>query len=127
MFRDISLVSELRKQVHHSYVCEDIVSKSPLMHRIFETLPAIALSRSTVVIEGESGTGKELVARAVHRLSNRAGDFVPVNVAGLDDHVFADTLFGHKKGAFTDATRDQTGVFETAHGGTILLDEVGGH
>jgi DNA-binding NtrC family response regulator len=69
--------------------------------------------------------GKELVAKAVHSLSNRSGPFVPVNVAGLDDHVFADTLFGHKKGAFTDAREARAGLIEQAAGGTLFLDEIG--
>ena len=69
--------------------------------------------------------GKEMVAKAVHKLSNRKGDFVPVNVAGLDDHVFADTLFGHKKGAFTDAREARSGLIEQAAGGSLFLDEIG--
>jgi DNA-binding NtrC family response regulator len=69
--------------------------------------------------------GKELVARAIHKLSNRKGDFVPVNVAGLDDNIFADTLFGHKKGAFTGADQPRSGMIEQATGGTLFLDEIG--
>jgi PAS domain S-box-containing protein len=125
MFRDMSLVSELRKQVHHSYVCEDIVSKSPLMHRIFETLPAIALSRSTVVIEGESGTGEELVARAIHNLSpHRDKPFVAINCSALPENLLESELFGYVKGAFTDAKKDKPGRFALAGSGTILLDEI---
>jgi transcriptional regulator with PAS, ATPase and Fis domain len=78
-----------------------------------------------VLITGETGVGKELVARAIHRLSNRKGDFVPVNVAGLDDNIFADTLFGHKKGAFTGADQPRSGMIEQASGGTLFLDEIG--
>jgi PAS domain S-box-containing protein len=125
MFRDMSLVSELRKQVHHSYVCEDIVSKSPLMHRIFETLPAVALSRSTVVIEGESGTGKELVARAIHNLSPyRDEPFIAINCSALPENLLESELFGYVRGAFTDAKKDKPGRFALAGSGTILLDEI---
>jgi len=125
MFRDITLVSELRKQVKGSYVCEDIVSKSPLMHRIFETIPAIALSPSTVVIEGESGTGKELVARAIHNLGLQKDEpFLAVNCAALPDTLLESELFGYMKGAFTDAKRDKPGRFALAGSGTILLDEI---
>lgn len=125
MFRDISLERELRKQVHHSYVCEDIVSKSPLMHRIFETLPAIAMSRSTVVIEGESGTGKELVARAIHNLSPHGDEpFIAINCSALPENLLESELFGYVKGAFTDAKKDKPGRFALAGSGTILLDEI---
>lgn len=125
MFRDISLVSALRKQVRHSYVCEDIVSKSPLMHRIFETLPAVALSRSTVVIEGESGTGKELVARAIHNLSPHHDEpFIAVNCSALPENLLESELFGYVQGAFTDAKKDKPGRFALAGSGTILLDEI---
>ncbi len=125
MFRDISLVSELRKQVHGTYVCEDIISKSPLMHRIFEIITAVAESRSTVVIEGESGTGKELIARAIHNLGpNRKKPFIAVNCAALPDNLLESELFGYKKGAFTDAKKDKPGRFELAGTGTILLDEI---
>jgi PAS domain S-box-containing protein len=125
MFRDISLVRELRKQVQGSYVCEDIISKSPLMHKIFEMLPAVAVSPSTVVIEGESGTGKELVARAIHNLSAHKDDpFVAINCAALPDTLLESELFGYVKGAFTDAKRDKPGRFALAGAGTILLDEI---
>lgn len=125
MFRDISLVNELRKQVHGSYVCEDIVSKSPLMHRIFETLPAIALSRSTVVIEGESGTGKELIARAIHNLSQHHDQpFIAINCSALPESLLESELFGYVRGAFTDAKKDKPGRFALAGSGTILLDEI---
>lgn len=125
MFRDISLVRELRKQVQGSYVCEDIISKSPLMHKIFEMLPAVAMSPSTVVIEGESGTGKELVARAIHNLSaHKEEPFVAINCAALPDTLLESELFGYVKGAFTDAKRDKPGRFALAGSGTILLDEI---
>jgi DNA-binding NtrC family response regulator len=103
----------------------EIITISTSMRSIFQYIEAVAGSPRPVLITGETGVGKELVARAVHRLSNRAGDFVPVNVAGLDDHVFADTLFGHKKGAFTDAREARSGLIERAAGGTLFLDEIG--
>jgi len=78
-----------------------------------------------VLITGETGVGKELVAKALYRLSGRKGEFVPVNVAGLDDNVFADTLFGHRKGAFTGADQARSGLVEQATGGTLFLDEIG--
>jgi DNA-binding NtrC family response regulator len=103
----------------------EIITTSTAMRSIFQYIEAIAGSPRPVLITGETGVGKELVAKAIHRLSNRKGDFVPVNVAGLDDHVFADTLFGHKKGAFTDAREARSGLIERAAGGTLFLDEIG--
>ena len=103
----------------------EIITVSTSMRSIFQYIEAIASSPRPVLITGETGVGKELVAKAVHTLSNRKGAFVPVNVAGLDDHVFADTLFGHKKGAFTDAREARSGLIERAAGGTLFLDEIG--
>jgi DNA-binding NtrC family response regulator len=103
----------------------EIITTSAAMRAIFRYIEAIAGSPRPVLITGETGVGKELVARAVHTLSNRSGAFVPVNVAGLDDPVFADTLFGHKKGAFTDAREARKGLIERAAGGTLFLDEIG--
>jgi DNA-binding NtrC family response regulator len=103
----------------------DIITVSPSMRAIFQYVEAVAASPRPLLITGETGVGKELVARAVHVLSGRKGKFVPVNVAGLDDHVFADTLFGHKKGAFTNAMEARAGLLEQAGGGTLFLDEIG--
>jgi PAS domain S-box-containing protein len=126
MFRDLSLVAELRKKLHGTYICEDIVSKSPAMQRIFALLPLVANSQSTVLIEGESGTGKELVARAIHNLGPRRGKpFVAVNCGALPENLLESELFGYRKGAFTDAKIDKPGRFALAEGGTLLLDEVG--
>jgi PAS domain S-box-containing protein len=126
MFRDLRKEAELKKELQKSYVLEDIVSKSHLMKRLFETLPLIAGSQSTVLIEGDSGTGKELVARAIHNLGPRkTGPFVAVNCAAIPDTLIESELFGYKKGAFTDAKQDKPGRFALAEGGTLLLDEVG--
>ncbi len=126
MFRDLRLVTELRKQVEKSYVFEDIISKSHHMKRLFETLPLVAGSQSTVLVEGESGTGKELVARAIHNLGpRRDGPFVAINCAAVPDSLIESELFGYKKGAFTDAKEDKPGRFALAEGGTLLLDEIG--
>ncbi len=103
----------------------EIITVSNSMRSIFQYIEAVSSSPRPVLITGETGVGKELIARAVHNLSSRRGAFVPVNVAGLDDHVFADTLFGHKKGAFTDAREVRSGLIEQAAGGTLFLDEIG--
>jgi DNA-binding NtrC family response regulator len=102
-----------------------IVTISAAMRSIFQYVEAIAASPRPVLITGETGVGKDLIARSVHALSARRGAFVAVNVAGLDDSVFTDTLFGHKKGAFTDARESRKGLVEQAGGGTLFLDEIG--
>ncbi|RME33579.1 MAG: sigma-54-dependent Fis family transcriptional regulator [Deltaproteobacteria bacterium] len=113
------------RRLEHPEVFEHIVTRHPSMLAIFGYLESIAASRQPVLILGESGVGKELVARAVHQLSRGAGQQVNVNVAGLDDNVFADTLFGHVRGAYTGADRDRPGMIEKAAGGTLFLDEIG--
>jgi two-component system response regulator HydG len=102
-----------------------IVTISNTMHAIFKYIEAIAGSPRPVLITGESGVGKELIAEAIHKASKRTGKFVTVNVGGLDDTVFSDTLFGHKKGAFTGAETARPGLIERAGGGTLFLDEIG--
>jgi len=103
----------------------EIITTSNAMRSVFQYVEAVAISPQPVLITGETGVGKELIAKAVHTLSNCTGDFVPVNVAGLDENVFADTLFGHKKGAFTGADQARSGLVESASGGTLFLDEIG--
>lgn len=126
MFRDLSLVIELRKKLEKSYVFEGIVSKNLQMQKIKERLPLFAASPSTVLIEGASGTGKDLVARAIHNLSPRKDKpFVTVNCSALPDNLLESELFGYVRGAFTDAKKDKPGRFQLAHTGSILLDEIG--
>jgi len=103
----------------------EIKTASPHMRKTLAYIEAVAASPKAVLISGESGTGKELAARAVHQVSGRSGEFVTVNVSGLDDTMFSDTLFGHKRGAFTGADRDRAGLVERAAGGTLFLDEIG--
>ncbi|NJB68506.1 DNA-binding NtrC family response regulator [Desulfobaculum xiamenense] len=104
---------------------EDIASVSPTMLAVFQYVEAVAASSQPVLVTGESGVGKELVAKAVHQVSGRKGPLVSVNVAGLDDTSFSDTLFGHKRGAFTGAATARAGMIEQAYGGTLFLDEIG--
>ena len=106
-------------------VFADIVTADRNMFAIFSYLEAIACSPQPVLIGGESGTGKELLAAATHRLSGSSGKLVTVNVAGLDDTVFSDTLFGHVRGAFTGADSTRRGMVEEAQHGTLFLDEIG--
>jgi len=125
-FRDLTVVEELRKQLHGKYSFADIVSKSPRMQVVFEILPVVAESNSTVLIEGESGTGKELVARAIHNLSPRRDKpMIAVNCGALPDTLLESELFGYVAGAFTDARKDKPGRFALAEGGTLFLDEIG--
>jgi two-component system response regulator AtoC len=104
----------------------EMVAKSGRMTELFRTIRKIAEFKTTVLVGGESGTGKELVARAIHRLSPRSeGPFIAVNCGAIPATLLESELFGHRKGAFTDATRDRKGLFEEATGGTLFLDEIG--
>jgi PAS domain S-box-containing protein len=125
-FRDLSEVEALREELEGRSRVGDLSSRSPLMQRLFEALPAIAASPSTVLLLGETGTGKELVARTIHALSPRAkGPFVAVNCGALPDTLLESELFGYRAGAFTGAVKDRAGRFALAEGGTLFLDEIG--
>jgi two-component system response regulator AtoC len=116
----------LKEQIRSEAQFESILAKSPQMLEIFRTITKIADFKTTVLISGESGVGKELVARALHARSGRkSGPFVAVNCGAIPENLLESELFGHRKGAFTDANSDRRGLFEEAHVGTLLLDEIG--
>ena len=116
----------LRKEVKKEYSFENIISKNKQMQKIFEVITKVAQYKSTILITGESGTGKELVARALHYNSDRAQNpFVAVNCGAIPENLLESELFGHAKGAFTDAIRTKKGLFEEADAGTLFLDEIG--
>lgn len=125
-FRDLRVVEELHRQMQEQDSFSDIIGRSAAMRQVFDLLPQIAESDSTVLVEGASGTGKELIARAIHSLSaRRERRFVAINCGALPDNLLESELFGYKAGAFTDARRDKPGRFALAEGGTMLLDEIG--
>jgi PAS domain S-box-containing protein len=116
----------LREEIDKASMFEEIVGTSPALKSVLSRISKVAPSDSTVLITGETGTGKELVARAIHRRSDRASRaFVSVNCAAIPRDLIASELFGHERGAFTGATQQRLGRFELANGGTIFLDEVG--
>jgi PAS domain S-box-containing protein len=116
----------LRREIEEGSMFEVIVGTSPLLHVALARVARVAKTDSTVLITGETGTGKELIARAIHKRSQRsARPFVSVNCAAISPDLVASELFGHEKGAFTGATQRRLGRFELADGGTIFLDEIG--
>jgi two-component system response regulator HydG len=115
----------LTDQLKHESAFASIITRSRKMRALFQYAEAISRSLQPVLITGETGVGKELMARAIHDLSGRSGEFVPVNISGLDDAVFSDTLFGHKKGAYTGAETAREGLIAHASEGTLFLDEIG--
>jgi DNA-binding NtrC family response regulator len=115
----------LSDTLEHPEAFAAIVTAAKCMRAIFQYAEAVAPTPLPILITGETGVGKELIAAAIHRLSGRSGPFLPVNVAGLDDALFSDALFGHKRGGFTGADRDRPGLVEQAAGGTLFLDEIG--
>ncbi len=116
----------LRKEVAREYSFENIVSKNEKMQKIFDVIKKVSQYKSTVLITGESGTGKELVARALHYNSDRSQSaFIAVNCGAIPENLLESELFGHAKGAFTDAIRTKKGLFEEADNGTLFLDEIG--
>ena len=115
----------LSGQLRNASAFREIVTQSRKMLAAFQYVEVVAPSRHPVLVTGETGTGKELVGRAIHAISGCRGELVPVNVAGLDDVLFSDTLFGHRKGAYTGADQAREGLIARAAGGTLFLDEIG--
>ncbi|HTZ17220.1 MAG TPA: sigma-54 dependent transcriptional regulator [Dissulfurispiraceae bacterium] len=115
----------LTDELENASVFSPIVTRSKKMRAIFRYVEAVSNSRQPVLITGETGVGKELIARAIHAASGIKGSFVPVNIGGLDDTMISDSLFGHRKGAFTGADEAREGMIAQAAGGTLLLDEIG--
>jgi two-component system response regulator HydG len=119
-------VKRLRRAVTESQTFDEIVGSSPAMKKVFELLERVAETDTTVLVTGETGTGKELIARALHKRGRRkAAPFLAINCAALPEPLLESELFGHAKGAFTDAKAARTGLFVQATGGTLFLDEVG--
>jgi DNA-binding NtrC family response regulator len=129
-YRDLYRENQwLRRELHRDYDFDHIVGRSPAMQHVFELVRKVGPTRSTVLLLGESGTGKELIARAIHHQGARddqggADRFLAVNCAAIPQDLLENQLFGHRKGAFTGADRDQAGVFVHAHSGTVFLDEI---
>jgi len=111
------------QRIHPAF--DGFATVDPVMLATFRYLEAVSVTSQPIMIQGETGTGKELVANAIHAASGRTGDFVPVNIAGLDEQTFSDTLFGHTRGAFTGADKPRNGLIFQAKGGTLFLDEIG--
>jgi DNA-binding NtrC family response regulator len=118
-------VAALREQLQERHSFQNVLSKNPGMHDVFELITHVAPTNTTVVLEGETGTGKDQVAHAIHRSSKRSGPLVAVNCAALPETLLESELFGHEKGAFTSAVGQRKGRFELADGGTLFLDEIG--
>jgi two-component system, NtrC family, response regulator AtoC len=117
---------QLREAIRTEHKYDEILAKSAPMMEIFRTIGKIADYKTTVLVAGESGVGKELVAKAIHKRGSRAaGPFVAINCGAIPENLLESELFGHKKGAFTDATSDRRGLFEEANTGTLFLDEIG--
>jgi DNA-binding NtrC family response regulator len=123
--QDHSDYRALRQSLTKPDVFEKFATVDRTMYRIFQYVETVGQSMNPVLITGETGTGKELIAHAIHACSSRGGEFVACNIGGLDDTLFTDTLFGHKKGSFTGATGERGGLVERAAGGTLFLDEIG--
>jgi len=115
----------IENKLEHEEAFSEIITINQKMIGIFKYIEVISKTDQPILITGETGTGKELIARAIHKVSNKRGDFIAVNVAGLDDTMFSDTLFGHRKGAFTGAISNREGLIAKAKGGTLFLDEIG--
>ena len=119
-------LGDIRKKEREAYNFKNFIGRSAVMREVFEKIKKIGASKaSTILIHGESGTGKELVARAIHECSGAQFPFLEINCAALPETLLESELFGHEKGAFTDAKFRKRGLFELAEGGTIFLDEIG--
>ncbi|WP_022849942.1 sigma-54-dependent transcriptional regulator [Limisalsivibrio acetivorans] len=114
-----------REEIKRPEAFSHVLTANPKMSSIFSYIEAISNSGQPVLVLGETGSGKEMIARAIHNSSGLEGDFIPVDLSGLDDTMFSDTLFGHTKGAYTGADRERQGLVERAAGGTLFLDEIG--
>jgi transcriptional regulator with PAS, ATPase and Fis domain len=126
LFHDTTEIHDLRRLLDEKARFHNLVGSSPSMMQVYQLVRDIARVDATVLIEGETGTGKELIARAIHFSSARKqGPFIAANCAGFTDSLLGSQLFGHKRGAFTGAVGDQAGLFESADGGTVFLDEIG--
>jgi len=117
--------SLFKDKLEYPEAFSSIITNSSKMSSIFKYIEAIAKTNLPVLITGETGVGKELIANAIHKISGRDGELVSLNVAGVDDNLFSDTLFGHNKGAFTGAEKDRRGLIEQAENGSLFLDEIG--
>jgi len=123
---DLRAIRELDAKMSHAYSFSNIIGRSPQMEKIYQIMPVLAQSDSSVLITGETGTGKDLVAEALHQASNRSkGPFIKVNCGALPENLLESELFGHQKGAFTGATENKPGRFRLAHNGTLFLTEIG--
>ncbi|MCP4343030.1 MAG: sigma-54-dependent Fis family transcriptional regulator [Desulfobulbaceae bacterium] len=122
---NLALKKQLQEGSKRPEAFKNIITNSPKMQLLFKYIESTAKTSEPVLVRGDTGTGKELIARAIHELSDNTGEFVAINVAGLDDNVFSDTLFGHVKGAFTGADSERLGLIERATNGTLFLDEIG--
>lgn len=115
----------LKNTIDNEEAFSDIITNNPKMKAIFRYIVSVSETGHPVLITGETGVGKGLIAEAIHRLSQREGEYIAVNISGFDDTMFTDTLFGHKKGAFTGANQARSGLVATASAGTLFLDEIG--
>jgi len=118
-------VEQLREKELENHIFHGVVGKSTQMKGIFKEVEKVADKGLSILITGETGAGKEEIARLIHTLSRRAGEFVVVNCASIPDNLLESELFGYERGAFTGAVQQKAGKFEVAHGGTIVLDEIG--